>query len=82
MKLDFWTTLLARENNIPAINSIRGADLHKHMFSPQYHGQITWTLDNSAWTTFVSRDLMNRARSAGSRGASKILGILELDRPA
>lgn len=58
----FLTTLLAKENAIPVINSIRGADLHKHIFSPQYHGQITWTLNNSAWTTFVSQDLMDRAR--------------------
>ncbi|MEQ9370926.1 MAG: glycosyltransferase [Coleofasciculus chthonoplastes F3-SA18-01] len=58
----FLTTLLARENNLPVINSVRGADLHKHSFSPQQHGQITWTLDNSSWVTFVSQDLMNRAR--------------------
>ena len=56
------STLLAREYDIPAINSVRGADLHKHLFSPQQHAQITWTLTHSAWTTFVSQDLMNRAR--------------------
>lgn len=58
----FITTLLARENAIPAINSVRGADLHKHIFSSQQHGHITWTLANSSWVTFVSKDLMNRAR--------------------
>ncbi|MDJ0705005.1 MAG: glycosyltransferase [Leptolyngbyaceae cyanobacterium MO_188.B28] len=58
----FLTTLLGREINIPVINSIRGADLHKHIFNPKHHGQITWTLENSAWTTFVSQNLMNRAR--------------------
>ncbi|MBW4661199.1 MAG: glycosyltransferase [Drouetiella hepatica Uher 2000/2452] len=62
-EMGFLTTLLAGENGIPAINSIRGADLHKHIFSPQQHGQIIWTLENSAWTTFVSRDLMKRART-------------------
>ncbi len=61
-EMGFLTTLLAKENNIPVINSIRGADLHKHIFNPQQFGQIKWTLENSAWTTFVSRDLMNRAR--------------------
>lgn len=58
----FITTLLARENGSPAINSVRGADLHKHIFSSQQHGHITWTLANSSWVTFVSNDLMNRAR--------------------
>jgi glycosyltransferase involved in cell wall biosynthesis len=61
-EMGFLTTLLARENGLPVINSVRGADLHKHMFSPQQHGQITWTLANSAWTTFVSKELMHRAR--------------------
>jgi L-malate glycosyltransferase len=61
-EMGYLTTLLAKENGVPVINSIRGADLHKHIFSPPQHGQITWTLENSAWTTFVSRDLMQRAR--------------------
>lgn len=61
-EMGFLTTLLAQENGVPVINSIRGADLHKHIFSPQLHSQITWTLAHSAWTTFVSRDLMHRAR--------------------
>jgi glycosyltransferase involved in cell wall biosynthesis len=61
-EMGFLTTLLAKENGVPVINSVRGADLHKHIFSPQQHGQITWTLANSDWTTFVSRDLMKRAR--------------------
>ncbi|MEM8805622.1 MAG: glycosyltransferase [Cyanobacteria bacterium P01_G01_bin.38] len=61
-EMGFLTTLLGQENNIPVINSIRGADLHKHAFSPQQFGQITWALTNSAWTTFVSTDLMHRAR--------------------
>jgi glycosyltransferase involved in cell wall biosynthesis len=61
-EMGFLTTLLAKENGVPVINSVRGADLHKHIFSPQLHGQITWTLENSTWTTFVSRDLMHRAR--------------------
>ncbi|MGL5880827.1 MAG: glycosyltransferase [Xenococcaceae cyanobacterium] len=58
----FLSTLIAKENNLPVINSVRGADLHKHIFSPQQFGQISWTLENSNWVTFVSRDLMNRAR--------------------
>ncbi|MEM9907686.1 MAG: glycosyltransferase [Cyanobacteria bacterium P01_D01_bin.44] len=62
-EMGFLTTLLGQESNIPVINSIRGADLHKHAFSPQQFGQITWTLANSAWTTFVSTDLMHRART-------------------
>jgi L-malate glycosyltransferase len=61
-EMGFLTTLLAREQQVPVINSIRGADLHKHIFSPAMHSQITWTLSHSSWTTFVSRDLMHRAR--------------------
>lgn len=62
-EMGFLTTLLAKESGVPVINSVRGADLHKHIFSPHQHGQITWTLENSAWTTFVSRDLMQRGRA-------------------
>jgi L-malate glycosyltransferase len=58
----YVTTLLAKENDLPVINSIRGADLHKHIFNPKNHGQICWILENSDWTTFVSRDLLKRAR--------------------
>jgi L-malate glycosyltransferase len=58
----FLTTMLAKENGLPVINSVRGADLHKHIFDPQQQAQIAWTLANSSWTTFVSRDLMHRAR--------------------
>ncbi|NJN87024.1 MAG: glycosyltransferase family 4 protein [Leptolyngbyaceae cyanobacterium SL_7_1] len=57
----FLTTLLGREHNVPVINSIRGSDLHKHVFNPKQHAPIAWTLENSAWTTFVSRDLQHRA---------------------
>lgn len=62
-EMGFLTTLLGQEEGIPVINSVRGADLHKHLFSPQQFGQIVWTLENSAWTTFVSRGLMHRART-------------------
>ncbi len=58
----FLTTMLAKENGLPAINSVRGADLHKHIFDCQQQKQIAWTLENSSWTTFVSRDLMHRAK--------------------
>lgn len=58
----FLTTMLARENNLPIINSVRGADLHKHIFDCQQQKQIAWTLENSDWTTFVSKNLMHRAR--------------------
>ena len=58
----FLTTMLAKENNLPVINSVRGADLHKHIFDCQQQKQIAWTLENSSWTTFVSQDLMHRAR--------------------
>lgn len=58
----FLSTLLGRENGFPVINSVRGADLHKHVFAPKQNSQIQWTLKNSSWTTFVSRYLMRRAR--------------------
>ncbi|WP_040897279.1 glycosyltransferase [Xenococcus sp. PCC 7305] len=58
----FLTTMLAKENNIPVINSVRGADLHKHIFDCRQQKQIAWTLENSSWITFVSQDLMHRAR--------------------
>ena len=58
----FLTTMLAKENNIAVINSVRGADLHKHIFDCQQQKQIDWTLANSDWATFVSKDLMHRAR--------------------
>jgi len=57
----YVTTILAKENDVPIINSVRGADLHKHIFSPKNHGPVAWVLDNSDWTTFVSRTLRNRA---------------------
>ncbi|MEM8503962.1 MAG: glycosyltransferase [Cyanobacteria bacterium P01_D01_bin.1] len=62
-EMGFLTTLLGRENNIPVINSVRGADLNKHVFSPSQFGQVAWTLANSSWTTFVSKNLMRRARA-------------------
>lgn len=58
----FLTTLLAKEHSLLVINSVRGADLHKHIFDPKQHAHICWTLENSSWTTFVSRDLMSRAQ--------------------
>lgn len=58
----FLTTLLAKEENVPVINSVRGSDLHKHVFSPKQFSQITWTLENSDWVTFVSRDLQKRGQ--------------------
>ncbi|MDB9527260.1 glycosyltransferase [Oscillatoria sp. CS-180] len=56
----FLTTLLAKELNIPVINSVRGSDLHKHVFNPKQHGQVTWTLANSDWITCVSHALRHR----------------------
>ncbi|MEM7592692.1 MAG: glycosyltransferase [Cyanobacteria bacterium P01_A01_bin.83] len=61
-EMGFITTMLAKESDRPVINSIRGADLHKHIFDAKQQGHICWTLQNSDWTTFVSRDLMKRAR--------------------
>ncbi len=58
----FLTTMLAKENDLPVINSVRGVDLHKHIFDCRQQKQIAWTLENSSWTTFVSQDLMQRAR--------------------
>ena len=60
-EMGFLTTLLAKENNLPVINSVRGADLNKHIFSPAQFAQVTWTLSNSTWTTFVSQSLRHRA---------------------
>ena len=60
-EMGFLTTLLGRENNLPVINSVRGADLNKHIFSPSQFAQVTWTLANSSWTTFVSKNLRHRA---------------------
>lgn len=57
----YVTTLLAKEHNVPIINSVRGSDLHKHVFNPKTHGQIAWTLENSNWVTFVSQELQRRA---------------------
>lgn len=57
----FLTTLLAQETDTPVINSIRGADLHRDIFNPDILKYIVWTLRNSDWNTFVSRDMMNRA---------------------
>ncbi|WP_289500636.1 glycosyltransferase [Gloeocapsopsis sp. IPPAS B-1203] len=57
----YLTTLIARENSIPVINSVRGSDLHKHIFNPTLHAQMVWVLENSSWVTFVSQDLYNRA---------------------
>ncbi|MEL6230632.1 MAG: glycosyltransferase [Cyanobacteria bacterium J06627_3] len=58
----FITTLLAKEAGIPIINSVRGSDLHKHVFSPKQHGQVSWILESSDWVTFVSRDLQRRGQ--------------------
>lgn len=57
----FLTTLLAKELGVPVINSVRGSDLHKHVFNPKQHGQVAWTLQQSDWVTFVSRALKRRA---------------------
>jgi len=58
----YLTTLIARENEVPVINSVRGSDLHKHIFNPTLHAQMVWVLENSSWVTFVSQDLYNRAK--------------------
>lgn len=57
----FLTTLLAKEVGVPVINSVRGSDLHKHVFNAKQHGQVTWTLANSNWVTCVSQALKQRA---------------------
>jgi L-malate glycosyltransferase len=67
----YVTTMLAREMNVPVINSVRGSDLHKHIFNPKTHGQIAWILESSAWTTYVSRDLQRRAEVIVPRVALK-----------
>lgn len=79
----YVTTLLAKEFNIPVINSIRGSDLHKHMFNPKHHGQIQWILENSDWTTYVSRDLQRRAialvKDVCHRSSAFLNSIVPLD---
>jgi glycosyltransferase involved in cell wall biosynthesis len=57
----YLTTLIAKESNVPVINSVRGSDLHKHIFNPTLYAQMVWVLENSSWVTFVSSDLYNRA---------------------
>jgi L-malate glycosyltransferase len=57
----YVTTLLAKEYGVPVINSVRGSDLHTHIFNPKNHGQTAWILDQSDWVTFVSQDLRRRA---------------------
>ena len=57
----FLTTLLAKEVGVPVINSVRGSDLHKHVFSPKQYGHMVWTLENSDWVTCVSHALQQRA---------------------
>ena len=59
----FVTTLLGKEEGIPVINSIRGSDLHRHIFSDKLFGQIQWVLQNSDWVTAVSGDLLRRAQT-------------------
>ncbi|MEA5466828.1 glycosyltransferase [Leptothoe sp. PORK10 BA2] len=61
-EMGFVTTLLGHEIGLPVINSIRGADLNKHIFNPAQFSQVAWTLTHSTQTTFVSQDLMHRAR--------------------
>ena len=72
----FLTTMLAKENGIAVINSVRGADLHKHIFDCRQQKQIDWTLANSDWTTFVSQDLMKRARLFTPEVADKSTAFL------
>ena len=67
----YVTTMIAKENGVPVINSVRGADLHKHIFSPKNHGPISWVLDNSDWTTFVSTTLQKRASLIAPASKSK-----------
>jgi L-malate glycosyltransferase len=67
----YVTTMLARESNVPVINSVRGSDLHKHVFSAKYHAPLSWVLENAAWNTFVSRDLQHRGEVMAPRIASK-----------
>lgn len=67
----YVTTLLAKEMNIPVINSVRGSDLHKHIFNPKTHAQTAWVLENSNWVTFVSRDLQRRAEVIAPAIAAK-----------
>lgn len=59
----FVTTLLAKEVGIPVINSIRGSDLHRHVFADKLFGPIHWVLQNSDWVTAVSHDLLRRAQT-------------------
>lgn len=59
----FLTTLLAKEFDVSVVNSIRGSDLHKHIFSSKNHAHIVWALEHSHWVTSVSGDLLHRAQT-------------------
>jgi glycosyltransferase involved in cell wall biosynthesis len=79
----FLTTLLAQEVERPVINSIRGADVHRNVFDPKAYSQIVWSLENSSWTTFVSRELEHRAKiiapSIGNRTSAFWNSIMPVD---
>ncbi|MEG3838666.1 glycosyltransferase [Microcoleus sp. herbarium14] len=56
----YITTLVARENGVPVINSVRGNDLYSDILS-NWHSRIVWTLQNSSRITFVSKSLLEKA---------------------
>ncbi len=61
-KTGLISMILAKEGGIPLISSIRGADLHKHLFNPTIFSLIQSIFEASAWITFVSKDLQKRAK--------------------
>ncbi len=77
----FVTTLLSKEENIPVINSVRGSDLHKHIFNPKVHPQAVWILENSTWSTFVSKDLQKRGIAIASSIKNKCSAFLNSIKP-
>lgn len=72
---------MAKEVGVPVINSIRGSDLHKHVFDPKQLSQITWTLQNSDWATFVSQELLQRGRILVPELVNKSSAFLNSIRP-
>jgi glycosyltransferase involved in cell wall biosynthesis len=77
----FLTTLFAKEKGVPVINSVRGSDLHKHVFNAKQHGQITWTLANSDWITCVSQALQHRVCALVPEAAAHTTAFLNSIRP-
>lgn len=66
--------LVAKENNIPHICSVRGNDLHKDIFNSSKLSNIVWVMQNADILTFVSDDLCSRAKNLFSpKGKTRVI---------